>query len=199
MEDRWLGWRRCLFLGRLQDPAARHRLEKVLGEHGPRDLTDDQTHRLRTLLSATPFLTAAELKAGVAEVLPSPCPNLVMAARTELAELKEAAREAVILVLDPHVQGLPWESLPSLTSCRQPVSRAPSLSFLHALWQSHRTDEASVVTAGVANDNVFYVVNPEGNLPDTQQRLDRAFRDISHWEGVAGEQPVKGQLEQVTE
>ena len=37
--------------------------------------------------------------------------------------------------------------------------------------QAHAADSASVVTMGVASDNVFYVVNPDGNLPETQTRL----------------------------
>ena len=36
--------------------------------------------------------------------------------------------------------------------------------------QAHAADSASVVTMGVASDNVFYVVNPDGNLPETQTR-----------------------------
>ena len=42
---------------------------------------------------------------------------------------------------------------------------------------------------GVASDNVFYVVNPDGNLPETQTRLDKAFQDYRQWEGVAGVEP----------
>ena len=48
------------------------------------------------------------------------------------------------------------------------------------------------MTMGVASDNVFYVVNPDGNLPETQTRLDKAFQDYRQWEGVTGVEPAKG-------
>ena len=63
--------------------------------------------------------------------------------------------------------------------------------------QAHAADSASVVTMGVASDNVFYVVNPDGNLPETQTRLDKAFQDYRQWEGVTGVEPAKDVLERV--
>ena len=60
------------------------------------------------------------------------------------------------------MQGLPWESLPLMRRCKQPVSRVPSLPLLHSLWSAHTGTEA-----GVAQDSVFYVLNPDNNLPDT--------------------------------
>ena len=53
------------------------------------------------------------------------------------------------------------------------------------------------MTMGVASDNVFYVVDPDGNLPETQTRLDKAFQDYRQWEGVAGVEPTKDVLERV--
>ena len=50
---------------------------------------------------------------------------------------------------------------------------------------------------GVASDNVFYVVNPDGNLPETQTRLDKAFQEYQQWEGVTGKEPAKDVLERV--
>jgi separase len=128
---------------------------------------------------------------------PAPCPPRLHAISAALSKLREAPRHPVVLVLDPEVQGLPWESLPSLRACRQAASRVPSLAFLHSLWRSHATSRASVINTGVSTDSVFYVVNPDGNLPDTQQRLDKAFQDFKRWEGVKGTEPSKDQLERV--
>ena len=51
--------------------------------------------------------------------------------------------------------------------------------------QAHAADSASVVTMGVASDNVFYVVNPDGNLPETQTRLSSycEYPILSHQAG----------------
>lgn len=82
-----------------------------------------------------------------------------------------------------------------MKSCCQAVSRVPSLPFLHSLWAAHSSDTDSVVTAGVAQDSVFYLVNPDKSLPETQQRLEKAFQERDRWEGLAGEEPSKGQME----
>ena len=196
VEERWLGPARAALLGQLKEPKDAAMVDKLIKQHCDQAITEDQRTRLTTLLSASAVLQPSELKSAVADVLGAPLPALVVAS-ARLGRLREAPRHPVILILDSHIQALPWESLPCLTACRQPASRVPSLSFLHTLWRSHLADRASVVTAGVASDSVFYVVNPEGNLPETQRRLDKAFQDYSAWEGVAGREPSKDQLERV--
>merc|ERR1719209_627619 len=57
----------------------------------------------------------------------------MLSACSKLSKLKESSRHPVIFILDPRIQSLPWESLPCLTSCKQPASRVPSLSFLHTI------------------------------------------------------------------
>lgn len=196
VEERWLGPARAALLGQLREPKDAAMVDKLIKQHCDKAITEEQRTRLTTILAASAVLQPSELESAVTAVLGAPLPALVTAS-ARLGRLREAPRHPVILILDSHIQGLPWESLPCLAACRQPASRVPSLSFLHTLWRSHLADRASVVTAGVASDSVFYVVNPEGNLPETQQRLDKAFQDYSAWEGVAGREPSKDQLERV--
>ena len=82
-----------------------------------------------------------------------------------------------------------------MTKSRQAASRVPSLPFLRTLWSAHKADTASVVSSGVAQDNVFYVLNPDKNLAETQKRLEGALKAWASWEGVVGEAPKKPQLE----
>ena len=91
---------------------------------------------------------------------------------------------------------LPWESLPSLRTCRQAVSRVPSLPFLYCLWSAHSDNDGSVVTSGLAQDNVYYVLNPDKSLKNTEEKIKSVLRQetYSNWEGVVGEIPEKQQL-----
>jgi len=198
MEERWLGVSKVQLLGQLKEVKDKALVDKVMKEHCPKTLTEEKRQRLRTVISGACFLSKEELEASISKVLDSSnISPAMLSACSKLSKLKESSRHPVIFILDPRIQSLPWESLPCLTSCKQPASRVPSLSFLHTLWQAHAADSASVVTMGVASDNVFYVVNPDGNLPETQTRLDKAFQDYQQWEGVAGVEPAKEVLEKV--
>lgn len=125
--------------------------------------------------------------------------SLTKTAKTDLKSLWKAKRNPVILILDPEVQGLPWESLPLMRRCKQPVSRVPSLPLLHSLWSAHTGTEACVVSSGVAQDSVFYVLNPDNNLPDTEKILEGALRSWASWEGVVGKAPEKQEMKTALE
>ena len=125
--------------------------------------------------------------------------SLTKTAKTDLKSLWKAKRNPVILILDPEVQGLPWESLPLMRRCKQPVSRVPSLPLLHSLWSAHTGTEACVVSSGVAQDCVFYVLNPDNNLPDTEKILEGALRSWASWEGVVGKAPEKQEMKTALE
>lgn len=200
MENKWLGTEKASLLGLLKNPSDIALVRSVISETVSSELSERDQVLLETALSATPFLSGqAQLRACISERVPSleveDVSALAEAARKRLYKLSSSPRHPVILICDPVVQCLPWESLPSLKSCCQAVSRVPSLPFLHALWAAHSSDTESVVRAGVAQDSVFYLVNPDKSLPETQQRLDKAFQSWERWEGLAGEEPRKEQLE----
>ena len=51
-----------------------------------------------------------------------------------------------------------------------------------------------MVNSGVAQDSVFYVLNPDNNLPDTEKILEGALRSWASWEGVVGKAPEKQEM-----
>ena len=59
---------------------------------------------------------------------------------------------------------------------RDVVTRMPSLYFLHALLRMQRQDVTSLLNQGVDPRNAFYVLNPENNLPQTQQKFAAMFK-----------------------
>ncbi|CAI9541207.1 unnamed protein product, partial [Staurois parvus] len=75
----------------------------------------------------------------------------------------------LILVLDKHLQKLPWESMPCLMT--RSVTRLPSLHFLlnYNLLRKHQPQNSLV--CGVDPKKTFYVLNPHSNLPGTEERF----------------------------
>ena len=136
IEERWVGVSKVLLLGQLKEAKDNALVEKVMKEHCPKTLTEENKHRLRTILSGACYLSKEELEASLSKVLDIPSiSSSMLSAYSKLSKLKEASRHPVIFILDPRIQSLPWESLPCLATCKQPASRVPSLSFLHTLWQ----------------------------------------------------------------
>ena len=71
------------------------------------------------------------------------------------------------------MQHLPWENMPVLINhC---MTRMPSVQFLFAHWKSLIDDAASVVNVGINRRSVFYVINPDGDLMNTQKSFGTWF------------------------
>jgi len=217
MENQWLGGAKTALLGKLVNEKEEARVSRALSDiysDFGLVLTARQQALLETAAGGTVHLTPALLHALLAPVLATvddTTDRTVHEITRRLVKLAKGSattspdpdmptaaspRHPVLLILDPDIQSLPWESLPCLSACHQPVSRVPSLPFLNCLWSTHQCDKSSVVTAGVANDNVFYLLNPDRSLPKTEERLNKAFQEFSSWEGVAGQEPAPGQLAQ---
>ena len=106
----------------------------------------------------------------------------------------------LFLVLDKNVQAIPWESIPSLRG--RSVSRIPSLDFLLdrlELAKGRNHEQSRTATPGaIAVDprSVFYVLNPSGDLKNTEARFIGMLQDMKKlgWEGVVGRPPSEQQL-----
>lgn len=101
--------------------------------------------------------------------------------------------EHLFLVLDKNVQGLPWESLPSLRG--RSISRIPCVAFLHdriafaSLRRQHLClDDPNDGTAVVNPRNGYFILNPSGDLKKTEGRFQPWVEGMKKlgWDGVAG-------------
>ncbi|SCV67820.1 BQ2448_5431 [Microbotryum intermedium] len=101
----------------------------------------------------------------------------------------------LVLILDKSVQGFPWESLPSLQGVS--ISRLPSLAFLRDRLElaKSRSEDGSHEYV-VDPTRTSYVVNPGGDLKNTQARfqpwLER--KKASGWKGVVGRAPSEEEM-----
>jgi separase len=98
----------------------------------------------------------------------------------------------VVLILDRHVQALPWESMPLLRG--RAVSRLPSLSLLRDCLLRHPPCGGGG-SVSVDATRAFYVLNPGGDLPQTQADMEPLLSRPPGWSGVSGRLPSEAECE----
>lgn len=122
----------------------------------------------------------------------------------------------VVLVLDKHLQMFPWESCPGLRG--EAVSRLPSLCFLRDRLLQQRYQQrdtlspleptlssAEPITDTVEEDRhvdldwkdveidpqrTFYVLNPGGDLKNTENEFREYVSQQPGWKGIIGRAPL---------
>ncbi|KAI9473965.1 MAG: peptidase family C50-domain-containing protein [Benjaminiella poitrasii] len=104
-----------------------------------------------------------------------------------------ASKEHVILILDKHLQMFPIESLPTLRA--QSSSRLPCLSFLRDRILYVQAQQRSLTTdwqdLKVSKRSAYYVLNPGGDLRDTQRAFEPLFKSVPDWDGVIQTTPME--------
>ncbi|KAL6111552.1 espl1 [Pungitius sinensis] len=151
---------------------------------------------LMAVLSASPVLSQDELKRfalGLAPQWETECDQLLFKAVSRLA-CREEPRGHVVLILDRYLQKLPWESTSFLRS--HSVSRMPSLHSIIGLSIQKEVDSESILKQGVDAKQVFYVVDPDSNLRNSQGQFKEWFCSKPEWDGVCGVPPDSSQLEE---
>lgn len=83
-----------------------------------------------------------------------------------------------VLILDRQLHGMPWESMPCLRG--QSVSRLPSFESLRT-----RLEKRHVVR----RQRGAYILNPSGDLVNTQQTFEQPLENLQNWERVVGVEP----------
>lgn len=195
MEGLLVCWR-WLLLPLTSDPqlsAVTQRTHKSLSKMGVK-ITKEM---LKAVLSASPLLTQRDLlllAQGVCPERGDECVVLLQTAVSALAETTEP-KGHVVLILDKYLQKLPWESISCLRS--RSVTRMPSLHSLLGHCAMKESDPSCVLNRGVDTKQVYYVLNPDGNLGDTEERFKDWFNSEVEWQGMCGGPPNSDQLQEV--
>ncbi|KAK5872315.1 hypothetical protein PBY51_013029 [Eleginops maclovinus] len=191
-----LGCWRSLLLPLSSDPELSKQAQKLCKSLSAKGVTVCE-EMLKALLSASPLLSQQDLKRfalGVSPQWDTECEQLLHTAVTRVAD-RDEPRGHVVLILDKYLQKLPWESISMLRS--RSVSRMPSLHSLIGLSIQKENDSDSILKQGVDTRQVFYVLNPDANLENSQERFKEWFSSKPDWDGVCGVAPDSGQLEEV--
>nr|XP_006819432.1 PREDICTED: uncharacterized protein LOC102810216 [Saccoglossus kowalevskii] len=201
MENELLGCWKVLLLGRSEDEQIAKHITMVTAKFTKLyKLEAMQSQLLQYLLHGMTWLDRYHIMSGLSAVTGIPmnsdelntmC-NEILTLRDEIDakfEMKSIKRCPVILVLDKHVQQLPWESLSIINASKQSISRMPSIQFILSHLQE-RSNEHSVLSHGVNPSKTSYVVNPSGDLANTQKAFEDWFKKVEGWSGISGRIPT---------
>ncbi|KAG5836479.1 hypothetical protein ANANG_G00255240 [Anguilla anguilla] len=190
-----LGCWQGLLLPLTSDPrlsAHAEALLRTLSEYGAQ--TTEET--LKAVLSASPLLSPRDLQSLARGLCAGRMEESLAALQGAVSALKDRTEPQghVVLVLDKYLQKLPWENISCLRS--RTVTRMPSLHFLLGHCALKELDPESVLNGGVDPQQVYYVLNPDANLKDTEERFKEWFTSESAWQGVCGTPPSPDQLQE---
>jgi hypothetical protein len=102
----------------------------------------------------------------------------------------ELGRLSAVLVLPPPLHNFPWESMPALRKCSISRMICPSVCFSAAAAHPKIVD----------THNAYYVINPGGDLADTQTFFEPWFSGVPGWLGCAGSTPTANEaLERISQ
>ncbi|MGH0177277.1 UNVERIFIED_CONTAM: hypothetical protein FKN15_074856, partial [Acipenser sinensis] len=196
MQDQGLGCWKGLLQPGCKDPEVSAQaacLQKQLAECGAQRAGE----LIKAVLSGSHLLSAEDvhsLSTGLRCSRPDEARVSLQAAVDRLKERTGESQGHLVLILDKDLQKLPWENIPSLRS--RSVSRLPSLRFLVGYTAMKEHCPGSVLTQGVNPSRAFYVLNPQANLPGTEERFRDWFSSVPGWEGVSGSAPSQERIQE---
>ncbi|XP_034955423.1 separin [Zootoca vivipara] len=151
---------------------------------------------LKAMLIGSHLLTPQHVQClaqGLSPAQPERAQNCLQEAVDKLgSRTGQASSGHLVLVLDKHLQKLPWENMPCLKN--HSVTRLPSLRFLLSYSLTKKYQEETILNRGVNSSNAFYVLNPHTNLPGTERMFKDWFQSEPGWTGVVGENPSADQV-----
>uniref|UniRef100_A0A146LNI1 separase n=1 Tax=Lygus hesperus TaxID=30085 RepID=A0A146LNI1_LYGHE len=196
---------RVLMLGKLIDAdleaEIRTRLNYILGKvasnRNETKISSRQRYLIYLLAEGSALISEEEIDLGLNqivandEVLQDELFNEILAIKTCYTQLPSAKRHAVILILDDHLDLIPWESAPPFDV--HPYCRMPSVHFVHLGYRIHRNDIKNGYLEILERETCFYVLNPGNDLPSERIRNFLKTRFPS-WVGVINEPPTPNQI-----
>uniref|UniRef100_A0A8C7E3L5 separase n=1 Tax=Naja naja TaxID=35670 RepID=A0A8C7E3L5_NAJNA len=151
---------------------------------------------LKVILSGSHLLTPQLVEHLVWGLHPGQPERALNLLQETVGKLKSYTGKApsghLVLVLDKHLQKLPWENIPCLSN--QSITRLPSLHFLLSYSLTKKYQEETILNHGVNSSSTFYVLNPHKNLPGTEKMFREWFQGEPGWTGVVGEVPSTDQV-----
>ncbi|XP_044299231.1 separin [Varanus komodoensis] len=151
---------------------------------------------LKVMLTGSHLLTTQDVQClvqGLSPAQPERAQNLLQEVVDRLRSwTSQASSGHLVLMLDKHLQKLPWENIPCLKD--QSVTRLPSLRFLLGSSLTKKYQQETILNNGVNRSSTFYVLNPHRNLPRTETMFKDWFQSEPGWTGVVGETPCADQV-----
>uniref|UniRef100_A0A8C3LRZ9 separase n=1 Tax=Chrysolophus pictus TaxID=9089 RepID=A0A8C3LRZ9_CHRPC len=194
LETQVLGCWKAALLPAAQDPLLAEEAARLCAQLQQCGWWGKDPTLLKAVLNAAALLSPADVRALAVGLCPAQPSRAQLLLQEALDKQKSSTREpggSVILVLDKHLQKLPWESMACLRDL--PVTRLPSLRFLLSYALTQRTN--SVLCRGIDPSRTFYILNPQNNLSSTEERFRSWFESEPGWRGVTGSVPSQEQMQ----
>ncbi|XP_062453073.1 separin [Rhea pennata] len=187
-------WKGALLPGS-QEPGLAEETSSLCSQLQKCGWADADAALLKVVLNASPLLAPQDLQTlalGLCPAQPYAAQLLLQEALEKQKACAGQASGSLVLVLDKHLQKLPWESMACLRDV--PVTRLPSLRFLLS-YSLAQKQAGSVLSRGVNPASTFYILNPHNNLPGTEERFRGWFESEPSWSGVTGAIPSQEQMQ----
>ncbi|QSZ30581.1 hypothetical protein DSL72_000137 [Monilinia vaccinii-corymbosi] len=98
-----------------------------------------------------------------------------------------------ILILDKALHIFPWESLPCMEGLA--VSRLPSLGCLRdRIFKQQKTTSEGLEGHYVNRNSGAYILNPEGDLKNTQTTFQAPLEALPSWSGIVNRAPSEEEM-----
>lgn len=212
-EDTYLGPFKSLFHGEIDDVSFQTACSKfkaaLTASTSKLRWRCSDPNLLDVFVQSVPFLTTKELQTGV-QILYNLL-DCTLADRLLLGQLKKThfskwSREKkkcqlfekaapVGLILDGAFAQFPFESCPTVRGLHQPMFRVPSLRTACILYQKYKN---TVLANGIDDSSCYYVINPAGDLKNTDEFFRENVSEICQreksWSGVIGTEPTFEEL-----
>lgn len=99
-------------------------------------------------------------------------------------ESQKIKRKHIVFCLDKLIQQLPIETMPTIKN--YPSSRMPSLLLLY-----YHLNRMTEINGEVKKNNVYYLLNPSGDLSASEDRFKPLFEQQRNWKGIIGKSPTE--------
>ncbi|XP_057339275.1 separin [Microplitis mediator] len=206
MENNWLREWRILFIA---DPLVPSDLIKSLHDMIDKLIADDSTHErvspkvrwlLKKITTCSYCLSKTEIKRAINYILADNqklAKNIILSIhgrQKEITKLRNEKRKTLVLVIDEHMDYLPFEAMSLLK--KQPVTRFSCVHLAYAMFKEHEdTIEEGCKVVDYRKELCTFIVNPENNLPRMEARLKLFLKYwLSDWKGLYNRRPDQGEF-----
>ena len=104
-------------------------------------------------------------------------------------EKQKIKRKHMVLCLDKLIQQLPLETMPTIR--HMSTSRMPSMLLLY-----YHLNRMTELNGEVKRNNVYYLLNPGGDLSNSEVLFKPIFEKQQNWKGKVGSSPPEEELYQ---
>lgn len=195
----WLKHWICMLLGNYIDEKLSAEVYSIIDnviEEENMTISDRSRMILYQIMNAVVQLTNVEIKNILKEVDCSieemnKFESVINKYKLNGSHLMLKKRHSVLLILDEHLECLPWETIPCLK--RHPVSRVSSVHIVHRLYHKHK-DSIQNGLMKIKNQG-YYILNPDKTLSNAEKRMSSFLKERNvNWDGIQSQEPTSEQF-----